>query len=197
MRRFKGLVKSATIVFALMSSALAGRAQAVAPGSHVRIYPVVGTTPSEGSLVIMTSDTITLHIGMSNRMVSMPMDSVRAVDVGEGVRARHGAVLRDTGIGMAFGLGIAVLATKAGCATPQGGDGEIPCDVGYVLLGVPLAIGGAVIGAHIAKNHKSEQWNRVFDRARTTTLLIGPTARHGFAVGLSIPFGGGAAKSQR
>jgi hypothetical protein len=188
-RRLSRLVGLIALAWTVSASA-----QVAAPGSHVRIAPVSGATPLEGSLVAINADSLRLRLGLSSAVVSLPMDSVRTIDVGEGVRARHGAVLRDAGIGMAFGIAVAVGVTKFGCATNyQSGDGGIPCEVGYVLLGVPLAIGGAVIGAHIAKNHKREQWDRVFDRASTTSLLIGPAPHHGFAIDLSIPLGGEAA----
>ena len=54
-----------------------------------------------------------------------------------------------------------------------------------------MAMRGNMIGAHIAKNHKSETWERVYDREHTASLLVGPTKHGGVAIGFSIPFGSG------
>jgi len=182
----------------LLTLALASsqaRAQNIPLGSHVRVFPLAPAQPSEGSLAALSPDSLSVRVGMSSTLLTFPMDSVRSIDVGEGVRARHGVVLRDTGIGLALGVGAAILLTKAGCATNHSsGDGGVPCEIGYVVAGVPLGILGAVIGAHIAKNHKTEQWDRVFERASEMSLLVGPAPHRGFAVGLSIPFGDGASQ---
>jgi hypothetical protein len=177
------------VLFLALACASSAGAQVALPGTHVRVAPISGATPLEGSLVSIDDDSLSLRLGLSSTKVSLPMDSVRSIDVGEGLRARHGAVLRDTGIGLAIGVGLSVVVTRIGCHTHS----DPECDLDYVLLGVPLGIGGALIGAHIGKNHKGEQWERVFDRARTTSLLIGPMPHHGFAIGLSVPLGGGAA----
>jgi hypothetical protein len=178
------------VLLVALACAAPADAQLALPGSHVRVTPMSGAIPLEGSLVAIDDDSLSLRLGLSATKVSLPMDSVRTIDVGEGVRARHGAVLRDTGIGLALGVGLSVVVTRIGCHTHS----DPECELDYVLLGVPLGIGGALIGAHIGKSHKSEQWDRVFDRARTTSLLIGPTPHHGFTIGLSIPLGGGAAE---
>jgi hypothetical protein len=106
------------------------------------------------------------------------------------VRATHGAVLKGAGIGLALGVGVAVLATSLGCASNRAsGEGPALCEVGYVLFGIPAGIVGAFAGAHVARNHKREQWERQFDRDRVTSFRIGPTQHHGVAIGVSIPFG--------
>jgi hypothetical protein len=168
-------------------------AQNIPLGSHVRVFPLAGAEPSEGTLAAMSPDSLSVRLGMSESLLkTIPMDSVRAIDVGKGVRARHGAVLKGAGIGLVLGAGVAVLATSMGCASDRASDlGQLQCDLGYVLFGIPAGIVGAFAGAHVAKNHKSEQWERIFDRDRMASLLLGPTQHHGVALGMSIPFGSG------
>ena len=187
-------VRYGAVLVTIALASLTALAQVIAPGSHVRIYPLAGTQPSEGSLLAMTSDSLSLHIGSSSIVQTLPMDSVRAIDVGQGTRARH-VVLRDAALGAAIGIGVVFLADRAVCADRH--DQSSTCDINAYLFGIPVGIGGALIGAHIGKNGRKEQWKRVFDRERVAKVLVGPTAHHGFAVGLSIPFGGSGSAAEQ
>ncbi len=164
-------------------------AQVIAPGGRIRIIQTGIALPTEGSLVAMSSDSISLHVGMSGTLLSMPMDSVRAVDLSHGRFTSFGTVVRDGGIGLVVGVGVVALGAKLFCAH---GGGEY-CGVDAALLAVPFGAIGLISGVAIARSRKTEHWERVYDRPGTA-LLIGPGPRGGFAVGLSIPFGTGAAQ---
>ena len=164
-------------------------AQSIPLGSHVRVFSLAAAHPSEGSLAALSPDSLSVRIGMSSLLTTLPMDSVLAIDVGQGVRASHGAVLRDAGIGAAIGIGVVLIAAKAVCARNSGD----LCVLNAFVAAVPIGVAGALLGAHVGRRDQREQWERVFERARTTSLLVGPTAHHGFAIGLSIPFGSGVA----
>jgi len=181
------------LLLAMAFTSSSADAQDIPLGSHVRVFPLAGTEPSEGTLAAISPDSLSVRLGMSASVLkSIPMDSVRAIDVGKGVRASHGAVLKGAGIGLVLGVGVAVLATSLKCASDRtSGEGPAMCDVGYVLFGIPAGIVGAFTGAHVARSHKREQWERLFDRDRVTSLLLGPTQHHGVAIGMSIPLGGG------
>jgi hypothetical protein len=181
------------LMVAMASTSSDAGAQNIPLGSHVRVFPLAGTTPSEGTLAALSPDSLSVRLGMSASMsTTIPMDSVRAIDVGTGVRATHGDVLKGAGIGLALGVGVAVLATNLACASDRAsGESPVACELGYVLFGIPAGIVGAFAGAHVAKNHKREQWDRVFDRGGMASLLIGPTGHHGLALGVSIPYGSG------
>jgi len=193
MRRLKGFVKLATIVFALVSSAIGARAQAVAPGSHVRIVHVSKGNRAEGSFVTMTADSLTYRPGLATSMVTISMDSVAAVDVSDGFHTRPGHILRGAAIGTGVGIGVAVLYTAADCMGHPHGSGGYPCETD-LWLGVPLGAVGFLAGAIFGHEHKSENWQRIYERSKTTSLLIGPRPRGGFAIGFSMPFGGGSAQ---
>jgi hypothetical protein len=162
-------------------------AQNIPLGSHVRVFPLATAHPSEGSLAALSPDSLSVRVGMSSTLTTIPMDSVLAIDVGQGVRASHGVVLKDAGIGAAIGIGVVLIAAKAVCS---GGSDDF-CGLEAFLTAVPIGVVGALLGAHVGRRGEHEQWERVFERARTTSLLVGPTAHHGFAIGLSIPFGSG------
>jgi len=165
------------------------RAQNIPLGSHVRVFPLAPAQPSEGSLAALSPDSLSVRVGMSSTLTTLPMDSVRSIDVGQGVRASHGVVLRDAGIGAAIGIGVVLIAAKAVCSS----NSDDLCSLNAFVAAVPIGVAGALLGAHVGRRDQREQWERVFERARTTSLLVGPTAHHGFAIGLSIPFGSGVA----
>ena len=171
------------LLLAAWSPCVAG-AQTAAPGSRVRIVPVADALPTEGSLVAMTPDTISVHVGMSSTMVSLPMDSVRAVDVSRGIHSSFGHVVRNGAIGLVAGVGVVALIGAGICRHDPNG----LCSVNAAVIAVPVGILGLVAGVVIARSHKKEDWDRIYERSRTASLLVGPTPR-GFAVGLSIPFG--------
>ncbi|MBA2685176.1 MAG: hypothetical protein H0U66_11875 [Gemmatimonadaceae bacterium] len=164
-------------------------AQVIASGSRIRVIQAGAALPTEGSLVAMSSDSISLHLGMSSTLLSMPMDSVRAVDLSRGRFTSFGTAARDGAIGLVVGVGVVALGGKLFCAH-SGGD---YCGLDAALLAVPFGVVGLVSGVAIARRHKTEHWKRVYDRP-ATALLIGPAPRGGFAVGLSIPFGSRAAQ---
>ncbi|MEP7085998.1 MAG: hypothetical protein ABI884_01585 [Gemmatimonadota bacterium] len=164
-------------------------AQVIAPGSRIRVIQTGVALPTEGSLVAMSSDSISLHLGMSSTLLSMPMESVRAVDLSRGRFTSFGTVARDGAIGLAVGVGVVALGGKLFCAH----SGGAYCGIDAALLAVPFGVVGLVSGVAIARRHKTEHWERVHDRP-ATGLLIGPAPRGGLAIGLSIPFGSGAAQ---
>jgi len=166
----------------LVSFARAAGAQIAAPGSRVRIVPLANVLPTEGTLVAMNPDTISVQVGLSSTMLSMPMDSVRTIDVSRGIYSNFGHVVRDGAIGLVAGVGLVVLIGSGTCG------GGPDCALGETLIAVPVGALGLVAGVLIARSHKTESWDRVYERPRTTSLIIGTTPR-GFAVGLSIPFG--------
>ena len=90
--------------------------------------------------------------------------------------------MRDGAIGLVAGVGLVVLIGSGTCG------GGPDCALGETLIAVPAGAIGLVAGVLIARSHKTESWDRVYERPRTTSLIIGTTPR-GFAVGLSIPFG--------
>ena len=185
MKRFAPSASLALLAAALCASRAA--AQEVPAGARIRIIPIGVAAPTEGSLVAMRTDTISVRLGLSNTLVSMSMDSVRAVDLSKGVYTGFGHTIRDGAIGFASGAGIVGLIGAGVC--PHSGNDL--CDVDAVLTAIPVGLVGMFIGLHVAQSHKREHWERVYDRP-STALLIGPAPRGGFEIGLSIPFGGGA-----
>jgi hypothetical protein len=172
---------------AVIASAPA-RAQVATAGSRVRITPMGTDTRTEGLLAASTPDTISVHPGLGGPLVSVPMDRVRAIDQSEGIHSSFGTVMKDAGIGTAIGIGAVALVGTAVCHVSH----DDLCGLYAVVLGVPAAAAGFVIGALVGRGDRHETWRRVYERPQSTSLLIGPAPRGGVAVGLSIAFGGGA-----
>ncbi|MDQ2929495.1 MAG: hypothetical protein M3Y05_01565 [Gemmatimonadota bacterium] len=170
---------------AYAASARRVAAQTVPPGSHVRVVPIGPALPTEGSLVAMTSDTISLHIGLSSTLVSLPMDSVRELELSHGRYASFGKVMRDGAIGLVAGAGAVLLIGHVFC----GPDSKGYCGLSTALIAVPVGVGGLIGGIAIGRSQRKEQWERVYERPPSTALLIGPAPHGGFALGASISFG--------
>lgn len=186
MRRFQ-LYLSLMLVACALACAAGARsvaAQSVPPGSHIRVVPLAAALPTEGSLVAMTSDTISLHVGLSSTLISLPMDSVRAVELSLGRYASFGKVMRDGAIGLVAGAGAVLLIGHVYCGRDTG-----YCGLSTVLIAVPVGVGGLIGGIAIGRSQRKEQWERVYERPPSTALLIGPAPHGGFAVGASISFG--------
>lgn len=187
MRRFR-LYLSLVLVACALSYAAGARsvaAQTVPPGSHIKVVPIAPVPPTEGSLVAMTSDTISLHVGLSSTLLSLPMDRVREVELSHGRYASFGKVMRDGAIGLVAGVGTVLLAGRVFCGRDTGSY----CGVSTALIAVPVGIGGLIGGIAIGRSQRKEQWERVYERPPSTALLIGPAPHGGFAVGASISFG--------
>jgi hypothetical protein len=189
MRQVRRLVACAAAIIAGLAYGNIALAQAALPGSRVRIVPANGGTRKEGTLVVMTNDSLSYRPGVSGAMLTMSMDSVRTVFVSDGLRSRTGHTLRFGLIGAAIGFGLGAIITAGSCVENAGKPQLLPCNTGYVLLGVPLAAAGFLGGALIGRAHKSDRWERVYDRSQSTSLIVGPSPRGGLALGLSIPFG--------
>jgi len=114
------------------------------------------------------------------------------VDVSDGFHTRPGHILRGAAIGTGVGIGVAVLYTAGDCLGHPHGSGGYACETD-LWLGVPLGAVGFLTGAILGREHKSENWQRIYERSKTTSLRIGPT-RGRFAIGISSPFGGDAAQ---
>jgi len=162
------------------------RAQVAAPGSHVRIVPLNGGPRREGTLVVMMNDSITYRPGLSNTTLTMPMDSVRQVFASDGLRTRTGRTLRSGLIGAGIGMGSMISLGLLSCHIDNH---DSSCGLGFYVAAVPAAVLGFLTGALIGHSHYSEDWERVYDRSQSTSLLIGPAPHERLAVGLSIPFG--------
>ena len=189
MSRVRRLVICAAAIIAGLVHSTDALAQAALPGSRVRIVPVNGDTRREGTLVVMTDDSLSYRPGLSDAMLTMPMDSVRTVFVSDGLHSRTGHTLRSGLIGAGIGFGLGAIITAGSCVEDAGKPQLLPCNVGYVLLGVPLTAAGFIGGVLIGRGHKSDNWERVYDRSRSTSLIVGPSPRGGLALGVSIPFG--------
>lgn len=185
MERFRVCLSAILVACAFACSSLRVAAQTVPPGSHVKVVPIGPASPTEGLLVAMTSDTISLHIGLSSRLISLPMDSVREVELSHGRYASFGNVMRDGAIGLVAGAGAVLLIGHVVC----GRDTSSLCGVNAVLVAVPVGICGLIGGIAIGRSQRKEQWERVYERPSSTALLIGPAPHGGFAVGASISFG--------
>jgi hypothetical protein len=172
---------------AILGSLAAG-AQVAPPGSHVRVLPLPGGTRLEGSLVIMTDDSISVRPGISDEMITVPMNSVRTVDVSDGLHSRADVIVRDGAIGLAVGVGGMLLSRKPACGSTNN-----DCSLSFELLAFPVGAAGLLAGILIGRSQKSEHWSRVYERSQNTSLLVGPSSHGGVAIGLSIPFGGSAA----
>jgi hypothetical protein len=189
MSRLHRLIVCAAAIIAGIAYGTNALAQAALPGSRVRIVPVSGDTRKEGTLVVMTTDSLSYRPGVSDAMLTMSMDSVRTVFVSDGLHSRTGHTLRSGLIGAAIGFGLGAIITAGSCVEDAGKPQLLPCNTGYVLLGVPLAAAGFLGGALIGRAHKSDKWERVYDRSQSTSLIVGPSSRGGLALGISIPFG--------
>jgi hypothetical protein len=187
MIRFDPRLACAAALLLLATSACAASAQTAAPGSRVRIVPLSDALPTEGFLVAMTPDTVSVHVGLSSTMQSVPMDSVRAIDVSLGIYSNFGHVVRDGAIGLVAGVGVVALIGTGICRHDSNGY----CSLNAAVIAIPVGVLGLVSGVVIARSHKKENWDRIYERSRTTSLLVGPTPG-GVLVGLSIPFGSGA-----
>ena len=95
--------------------------------------------------------------------------------------------MRDGAIGLVAGVGVVALIGSGICHHDSNG----LCSVNAAVIAVPVGVLGLVSGVVIARSHKEENWDRIYERSRTASLLVGPTPR-GVLVGLSIPFGSAA-----
>jgi hypothetical protein len=179
----------ATVLALIVQSSVA-HAQAALPGSRVRIVPLSGGMRVEGTLVAMTNDSLSYRPGLSDTMLTLPLDSVRSVFVTDGLHARTSHTLRSGLIGAGLGVAAGTLITALNCAHEKTSrDMVLPCGVEYVLLGVPLGAVGFLGGVLTGRSQKSEKWERVYDRSQSTSLIVGPAARGRVTLGLSVPFG--------
>jgi hypothetical protein len=188
MKRFRTYGRYALTLGATLIASASMRAQVATPGSRVRIIPIGTTTQTEGLLVASTRDSISVHPGLGGPLLSVPMDSVRAIDQSEGIHSSFGTVMKDGGIGAAIGVGAVAVVGTATCHISH----DDLCGLQAVVGGILAGAAGFVTGILIGRSHKGETWKRVYERPQSTSLLIGPAARGGVAVGVSIAFGDGS-----
>lgn len=67
-----------SVFLALALARSCASAQNIPLGSHVRVLPLVPAHRSEGSLAALSPDSLSVRLGMSSTLKTLPMDSVRA-----------------------------------------------------------------------------------------------------------------------
>ena len=172
------------VAIALMLAVNTARAQdsVLTPGSQIRIQSSDEKQVHEGTFRALTPDSLSYSPGLATSTLTIPLAAVSKIEVSRyDLRAR--SVFRDAAIGSAVGLG-GTLALAGGCLA-------FHSDCGLeLILATPLLIGGGfLVGALIGSQDRAQHWDQVYPPERTASLLIGPTPRGGFAIGLSVPFG--------
>jgi hypothetical protein len=176
----RGLVLFAAIVLA--SPGAAAQDNALTPGALIRIQGADEKQFHEGTFRALTPDSLIYSPGLATTTRSMPLSLIGRIEVSRyDLRAR--SVLRDAAIGSAVGLG-GTLAMAGGCWVFHS-----DCGLGLILVTPALIGGGFLVGALIGSQDRSQHWDQVYPPERSTSLLIGPMPRGGFAIGLSVPFG--------
>ena len=133
MSRLHRFVMCAAAILAGIVHGTSALSQAALPGSRIRIVPLDGETRKEGTLVAMTDDSLSYRPGLSDAMLTMPMDSVRTVFVSDGLHSRTGHTLRFGLIGAGIGFGVGAIITAASCVQNVGSPQLLPCKAGYIL----------------------------------------------------------------
>jgi hypothetical protein len=173
------LIVSASI--ALWSGAAAAQDNTLENGARIRIQSSNEKQVLEGTFRSFSGDSVIFSPGLDTSKQALSLSRVGKIEVSRyNLRAR--SVLADAAIGSAVGLG-ATLAIAGGCGIFHG-------DCLGLIFAAPAMIGGGfLIGAVIGSQNRSEHWYQVYPQERSANLLIGPSARGGVLVGLSVPFG--------
>jgi len=165
-------------------------AQFVAPdsGMHVRIGRDGESVLQEGSFVSASADSLRMRPGSGTGVISVPIRSIRTLDVSNGPHVSAVHVFKDAAIGGGIGVGTTVVIIALSCDSSRSDDGPT-CGIVPYLIGVPLTLLGIGIGTWIGVDHPINEWRRTYDRGRTTGLYLGPTRRGDLAIGVSVAFG--------
>lgn len=173
--------RRAALVVALLLAApgaLEGqRPEELAPGSRVRVTaPRYFAEPYVGSLVRLTSDSITLHPESGGSALTLSLARVHSLELSAGEKSKV-----VTGAAVGFGLGatasLLFLAGFCGGDTVCGGDEWLRA---FAVIALPPTLVGAAIGLMI----RTEQWRVVQHPARAPQPFHTPR----WQLGLSLPF---------
>jgi hypothetical protein len=172
-----------SIALVLLSARAAAQDSALVDGAHIRIESADEKHAREGTFHALTADSLVYSPGLDTSKKSIALAQVNRIDVS---RPNNGAgsVFKGAARGTLVGLG--VTAGFIGACHFSSND---LCGVGAILA-APVFIGsGLLIGALLGSQVEGDHWTRVYPPDRRASLLIGPTSRGGFIVGLSVPFG--------
>jgi hypothetical protein len=190
---------SASIVLALLLSAVPGRADSAADnelpaipvGTRVRLHaPEVDKRAVIGSLLATSDRDLIVFPEGRNDPIVIPRDTVRALDVSQGLKSKRKGALIGAGIGATAGALLGVAAATSSCE-PGSALEAFACAVirdsfrepktSLVLGGVGLGL-GALIGAAVTHG---ERWQAV--PISRVTLRASNTPR-GMAVEVHFAF---------
>lgn len=119
-------------------------------GTRVRIATAPDTPPFTGTVLRLTSDTLTLAAGSGSALLHIPVTRLTSLEESEG-RNRIGWAFRGAGMGVVVG---GIGGGIAGGRQDPYGLGAV---VGFIAGGIMGTLGGAILGAVIAP----ERWRRI------------------------------------
>jgi len=147
-------------------------------GSYVRVR--VSDRMKVGTSLWSRDDTLSLGYCCGVSPDTIPLDSIRAMDVHEGAWNSTKHVVGGMAIGLFGGAGLAYGISEPPCRR-QDGDGL--CEVGVVATTVGAALVGLIVGGVVGANiDKKKAWRPV--RLRVS---VAPDPRSGLRLGLAIP----------
>jgi hypothetical protein len=171
------------VLIALVSTRSAAQDDALVYGSHIRIHAADERQVREGAFRSLTNDSITYSPGLDTTTETLPLAVVRRVEVSRGMTS-VGSTLKGGAIGTLAGAAASgVLIYRC-----NHGGGEL-CGLGVAIATPFLLGGGLLVGALVGSGSHTEKWSRVYPRDHDVSLLVGPSAKGGMTVGLSVSFG--------
>ncbi|HEV7705022.1 MAG TPA: hypothetical protein VGO46_12055 [Gemmatimonadaceae bacterium] len=182
----KGLAVLALL--ALSASPIAAQDGAITYGTHIRIQAADEEHEREGAFRSLSSDSISFSPGLDTSTQTLPLSRVRRIDVSRGMSST-GSALKGGAIGVLIGGAV----SGAMIYRCDHGGNEL-CGLG-VALATPVLLGGGLLaGILIGRGSHKEKWSRVYPRDHDVGLLVGPSARGGMSVGLSVTFGSASSR---
>ena len=173
------LVCAAALLAVLPRRGHAQQAPVLPPdGSYVRV--LVSDGMKVGTLLWSRSDTLSLGYCCGVAPDTIPVDSIRTMDVREGTGSSTKHVVGGMAIGLVAGAGLGYGIGTLNCRKQrENGLCDVGTALGTVAFGLAGLIVGGVVGAIIDKKHA---WRPV--RLRVS---VAPDPRSGLRLGLAIP----------
>jgi hypothetical protein len=179
-------------VLVLLAAAMVGTAlpaqevSTLMPGERVRIK----STDLRGEFIVRSAGQDSLVVGTmtSDETWTLPVESLRSVEVSGGKRSRPAAIGRGAGFGALLGASVGAVLGFA--------DGDDECAEGNwciiqfsaadkaVMGGLAVGVLGGAVGGILGAANPGERWQRVPIRR----LSAGPTVGGGFAAAVSVGF---------
>ncbi len=161
----------------------------VKPGSKVRVYSLFSVADDDDEDmrlegILLGADETSLRIRHQDRVITLPRNTIRSIDVD--TKKRAGVSVRRLAIGAGIGAGAGFFGgwASTGCSVVNCPSKEAGQQVSSrIRVGTFV---GAAIGAVVGHATRGSTWTEVpLERVRVS---LSPTGWHGFRLALSVGF---------